>query len=73
MINDGTRRATGASARVRSALGIGQESRASARKFKPEPARVQRVTGAYFSMPYAYLDDRNLSDDVWAIRTVEAT
>jgi C1A family cysteine protease len=25
----------------------------------------------YFTMPYRYLDDRNLSDDFWVIRRVE--
>jgi C1A family cysteine protease len=25
----------------------------------------------YFTMPYAYLDDRNLSDDFWTIRRGE--
>jgi C1A family cysteine protease len=25
----------------------------------------------YFTMPYAYLDDRNLSDDFWTLRTME--
>ena len=25
----------------------------------------------YFTLPYAYLDDRNLSDDLWTIRAGE--
>jgi len=25
----------------------------------------------YFTMPYAYLTDRNLADDFWTIRVVE--
>ena len=25
----------------------------------------------YFTMPYAYLGDRNLSDDLWTIRRQE--
>jgi C1A family cysteine protease len=25
----------------------------------------------YFTMPYAYLDNRNLSDDFWTIRALE--
>ena len=25
----------------------------------------------YFTLPYAYLEDRNLSDDIWTIRTAE--
>jgi C1A family cysteine protease len=27
--------------------------------------------GGYFTMPYAYLEDRNLSDDFWTIRRGE--
>ena len=27
--------------------------------------------GGYFTMPYAYLDDRNLADDFWTIRMFE--
>jgi len=27
--------------------------------------------GGYFTMPYAYLDDRNLADDFWMLRTME--
>jgi C1A family cysteine protease len=26
----------------------------------------------YFTMPYVYLENRNLSDDFWTIRTMEA-
>lgn len=27
--------------------------------------------GGYFTMPYAYLDNRNLADDFWTLRTLE--
>jgi len=27
--------------------------------------------GGYFTMPYAYLDNRNLADDFWTLRTME--